>query len=105
MKRCIAVFALLAGAATAGPPGERRDELINLVRQDCGSCHGLTMKGGLGPPLLPATLAEKDPESLRYVVLHGRRGTPMPPWRDYLSETEAAWIIELLRKGLPDEKR
>jgi cytochrome c55X len=105
MKRCVAVFALLAGAATAGSPGERRDELLNLVRQDCGSCHGLTMKGGLGPPLLPATLADKDPESLRRVVLHGRQGTPMPPWKDFLSESEAAWIIELLREGLPVEKR
>lgn len=98
-------LALLAGAAGAEPARERRDELINLVRQDCGSCHGLTMKGGLGPPLVPAALAGKDPESLRYVVLHGRRDTPMPPWRDFLSEAEAGWVVEMLRKGLPDEKR
>ena len=63
------------------------------------------MKGGLGPPLLPSALADKDPESLRLVVLNGRRGTPMPPWRDFLTEAEAAWMIEMLRKGLPDEKR
>ena len=24
--------------------------------QDCGSCHGLTLKGGLGQPLLPGKL-------------------------------------------------
>ncbi|MBI3372183.1 MAG: cytochrome c [Betaproteobacteria bacterium] len=96
---------LLPGAVVAEPPGERRDELINLVRQDCGSCHGLTMKGGLGPPLLPAALADKDPESLRLVVLNGRRGTPMPPWRDFFTEAEAGWVIELLREGLPDERR
>ena len=98
-------LALLPGALAAEPVGERRDELINLVRQDCGSCHGLTMKGGLGPPLLPASLADKDPESLRFVVLNGRRGTPMPPWREFFTEAEAAWVIEMLRKGLPDEKR
>ncbi len=99
------VLALLPVAAAADPARERRDELINLVRQDCGSCHGLTMKGGLGPPLLPAVLAAKDPENLRFVVLNGRRGTAMPPWRDFFSEAEAAWVVDMLRRGLPDEKR
>lgn len=85
------------------PAEARRGHLVNMVRQDCGSCHGLTMKGGLGPALLPATLAGKDPEQLRFVILHGRRGTAMPPWRRFLSEPEAAWVVELLRAGLPRE--
>lgn len=74
-----------------------------MVRQDCGSCHGLTMKGGLGPSLEPAALADKDPEQLRQVLLRGRPGTAMPPWERFLTEAEAAWVIELLRKGLPRE--
>jgi cytochrome c55X len=89
-------------AQEARPPAEpRRGEIVNMVRQDCGSCHGLTMRGGLGPPLLPAALAEKDPGQLRFVVLQGRRGTAMPPWSRFLSEDEAAWVVDLLRKGLP----
>ena len=98
-----ALSAAWIGPAGAGgaPPGPRRGELLNMVRQDCGSCHGLTMKGGLGPPLLPAVLAEKDPAQLRFVVLHGRRGTAMPPWSRFLSEAEAAWVVEMLRTGLP----
>jgi cytochrome c55X len=95
-------WALAGGPAAAQAPAEpRRGELVNMVRQDCGSCHGLTMRGGLGPPLLPETLAEKDPEQLRFVVLNGRRGTAMPPWARFLSEAEAAWVVEQLRKGLP----
>ena len=35
----------------ASPDAARRAELVTLVRQDCGSCHGLTLKGGLGPAL------------------------------------------------------
>ncbi len=73
-----------------------------MVKQDCGSCHGLTMKGGLGPPLLPSALADKDSEQLVYVILNGRHGTPMPPWRDFLSESEARWVVEQLKRGLPD---
>lgn len=80
---------------------QRRSELMELVRQDCGSCHGMTLRGGLGPSLEPAALAGKDPEQMRFVILHGRRGTPMPPWREHLTESEARWIVELLMKGLP----
>jgi cytochrome c55X len=90
-----------ASAAAAEPAPARRAELLHLVRQDCGACHGMTMKGGLGPSLEPAALAEKDAEVLSHVILYGRRGTPMPPWSPYLSEAEAHWIVEQLRKGLP----
>jgi cytochrome c55X len=102
MRSCLLLAALFcAGAAAAEPPPARRAELVHLVRQDCGSCHGLTLKGGLGPSLEPAALAEKDAEALGFVILHGRRGTAMPPWRAHLSEAEARWIVEQLLKGFP----
>ena len=101
MRILAALGVLLTTAALAQPLPERRAELLELVRQDCGACHGLTLKGGLGPSLEPAALAGKDPEMLSFVVLHGRRGTPMPPWRGLLNEDEARWIVESLKKGLP----
>jgi cytochrome c55X len=88
-------------AAAQEITAERRGELVALVRQDCGSCHGLTLKGGLGPSLEPEALAEKDMEFLSFVILRGRPGTPMPPWREHLSEREASWIAESLKKGFP----
>ena len=78
-------------------------QLVKLVRQDCGSCHGLTLKGGLGSPLLPATLADKPVESLVATILHGRPGTAMPPWQGLLTEQEAQWIVEHLQAGFPQE--
>jgi len=75
-----------------------------MVRQDCGSCHGMTMKGGLGPALEPRAVAQKDAEQMRHVILHGRPGTPMPPWKDFLTEEEARWIVEMLKGGLPDAR-
>src|SRR3970282_3046513 len=103
MHRLAALLALVAGCAAAAdaPVPARRTELLHLVRQDCGSCHGLTLKGGLGPSLEPAALAGKDAEQMSFVILHGRRGTPMPPWREHLSESEAQWIVEQLKKGFP----
>jgi len=94
------VFSLPAMAGQ--PSSERQDELVNLVRQDCGSCHGLTMKGGLGSSLLPKDLEGKDSEALAEIVLDGLHETPMPPWRSQFAEGEAEWIIEQLKKGLPE---
>jgi len=75
-----------------------------MVRQDCGSCHGLTLKGGLGPPLVAPALKDKPMEMLKYTILHGRPGTPMPPWKRFLTEGEAEWIADRLLKGFPDER-
>lgn len=103
MRRLAGSLAFLASAAAvaADPAPARRAELAELVRQDCGSCHGLTLKGGLGPSLEPAAMADKDAAQLEFVILHGRRGTPMPPWRSLLTEDEARWIVEALKRGLP----
>lgn len=97
-----AFFPLHAWAGSPSPL--RQAELLNLVRQDCGSCHGLSLNGGLGLPLTPQALAGKSPEALRDAILHGRTGTPMPPWNPFISEAEAGWIVEMLMKGLPDAR-
>jgi len=77
----------------------RQLELSNLLLQDCGACHGLTMKGGLGPALLPSTLKGKSAEFLTSTILDGRPGTAMPGWRPLLSVSEARWITNQLLGG------
>lgn len=79
----------------------RASELTNLVRQDCGSCHGMTLKGGLGRPLTPESLKDSPVEGIARIILDGVQGTPMPPWSGLITEEEARWIAELLRQGLP----
>lgn len=86
---------------TTGIGAERRQELVTLVRQDCGSCHGLTLQGGLGPALLPDTLKDKPGDYLKFVILQGRPGTAMPPWQRFLTDAEAQWIVSNLQKGFP----
>jgi len=92
--------ATAAQVLAAEPAPARRAVLIALLRQDCGACHGMTLKGGLGPPLLPAALAGKDTAALIQTVLDGRPGTPMPPWRPFLTPDEASWLIKSLKKGI-----
>ena len=105
--RSLAAMTMLAATATvAAEPGiETRvdaERLERLVRHDCGSCHGMTLKGGLGTPLTPAALAHADAALLTEIILDGIPGTPMPPWRPLLSTDEARWIADYLLEGGPE---
>ncbi len=99
--------ALLPAAARAGEPSpitpERQHQLVRMVRQDCGSCHGMRLTGGLGPALTREALADKPVEGMAATIFHGRPGTPMPGWRTMLSEAEAQWIASQLMAGFPPE--
>ncbi len=101
------LLALPAGSAMAQPAGEpdaaRARALVHMVRQDCGSCHGMRLTGGLGPALTREALADFPLENLAAVIYHGRPGTPMPPWKAMLSEPEARWVAQRLLQGFPEE--
>lgn len=108
MRAATLIAAVLMAAPTAAAAGEalapaRERELVRLVRQDCGSCHGLLLKGGLGPALAPHALRDKPVDSLRTTILLGRPGTAMPPWQGILNEAEADWILAQLLAGFPQE--
>jgi cytochrome c55X len=94
--------ALWCASVFADVPAARRHELMSLLNQDCGSCHGLTRRGGLGPALTKEALAGKSPVMLREVILNGRPGTPMPPWKPFLSRSEADWLVRILIEGRTD---
>lgn len=98
----LALSLMLSTSLVAGDDitGERERELRNLLIQDCGSCHGLQMKGGLGPALLPEVLQGKNADYLSSVILHGRSGSAMPAWKGLLSPVEARWIAERLLQGV-----
>ncbi len=94
-----AVVAVAATSAVAEPDAARRTELGNLLRHDCGSCHGLTLAGGLGPPLTAQALAARDERQLIDTILHGRPGTPMAPWAGILTPEETAWLVRAMKQG------
>lgn len=87
------------GFAASPPAPERQAEIRHMVRHECGACHGLTLEGGLGPPLTEAALAERPASVLVSTILQGREGTPMPPWKPFLSRSEAGWLVQQLKKG------
>ena len=101
-------LALIAGwgnVYAVQPSTTRQHELVRMVRQDCGSCHGLHLTGGLGPALTREALAGKPLESVASTIYGGRPGTPMAPWKAMLTEDEAHWIAVQLLDGFPEFKK
>ena len=80
------------------PSEQRQQELQNMLKHDCGSCHGLTFKGGLGPPLLAEALINKTDAFLVQTIRDGRKGTAMPPWKPFMTEQETLWLVQKLLK-------
>lgn len=76
--------------------GARQAELQHILLQDCGSCHGMTLKGGLGPALTPEALENKPRVYLQQTIQEGHPGTPMPPWKSILAPEDIDYLVELL---------
>lgn len=99
----VALVGLLAFVTPAWALEERREkELTNLVRQDCGSCHGMTLQGGLGRSLAQERIRQFDDDTLVAIILGGVPGTPMPPWRGLITDEEVRWIVGRLKTGFPE---
>ncbi len=98
MVKLLVLLLVVTTAYADEPTPERQNTLRNMLKHDCGACHGLTLKGGLGPALLPESLAGKPDEFLVATILDGRKGTAMPPWQPFMNRDEAAWLVGVLRK-------
>jgi len=95
----IGLFLIISGNVMADVPSlERQQGLKEVLKNDCGACHGLTLKGGLGSALTSEALADKNTELLVNTILQGRKGTAMPAWEKIISKQEALWLIKYLKK-------
>ena len=98
MKKTLLLLCLSLDCLAAEPTSVRQAELRHLLKNDCGACHGLTLKGGMGPALLPDNLQGKPDEFLINTILQGRKGTAMPPWKAFMNTDDALWLVRQLRK-------
>lgn len=70
-----------------------------MVRHDCGSCHGIELKGGLGPALTPDVLKYTPAEAVAQWIANGRAERGMPAWSALLTPVEIRYIAQGLKKG------
>ena len=91
------VLALLGGPLAAQAPAPAAAPSIDaaaLYQQHCASCHGEQRLGGMGPALLPESLARlRKPEALK-VIRDGRAATQMLPFASALKADEIAALAE-----------
>lgn len=99
MKKLLFLFFISHICFAVEPSPERQIELKNLLKNDCGACHGLTLQGGLGLPLKPENLAGKPDDYLIEIITNGRKDTAMPPWKPFLTQDEIAWLVQLLKNS------
>ena len=95
----LAVSTMLVHPVSQGVEPQRQEELDNLLVQDCGSCHGTRLKGGLGPPLTSQRMRSLPAPWIVEAIMAGREGTAMPPWRGLLTREEATWLARRLQTG------
>lgn len=89
----------LSNQAAADSANDRRSALTQLVRNDCGSCHGITLKGGLGPALTPDRLSQMPSDLIAFWIKNGRPERGMPAWEPLLSDSDIAYIANGLKNG------
>lgn len=90
LARCVLAVAFAVGPAHAAPDPER------LYETHCLSCHAPNRLGGMGPALLPESLAHlKKPDAIK-AIADGLPATQMPGFQTLLQPDEiealAAWL-------------
>jgi mono/diheme cytochrome c family protein len=98
-----------ATGTTALPGDPTKGE--SLYGQNCATCHGSSLEGGIGPALNPiqklsGVANPLSPTFLIDTIANGRKpqsGAEMPAWKDKLSGQDikdlAAYIIQKNREG------
>lgn len=104
MKKLLFLMCFASSTFAVEPSIERQTELHNLLKNDCGACHGLTLQGGLGLSLKPENLANKPDSYLIEIITNGRKGTAMPPWKPFLNSDDIAWLVQFLKNPTLEQK-
>jgi cytochrome c55X len=101
MKKLVFVLlALFASSSFAAEPSaEKQAEIRTMLKNTCSSCHGVDLKGAIGPALKPETLGSKSDELLIDTIYNGRKGTMMSSWKASMNKDEIAWLVGILKSG------
>ena len=91
----MSIATLISSHSFGGAVAGRQEELIYRLRQDCGSCHGMTLKGGLGP----RSCRRSGRQGRRGAdhAMHGASGTRCRPGLSR-SARQAGWLVGQLEE-------
>lgn len=72
-------------------------DVEKVFEKECQGCHGPNHEGGVGSDLRPAVTAKKNAYELAAVILNGKAGTAMPPFKDKFSKADADKMVDYLQ--------
>lgn len=100
MKK-LAIILLVASSSclAAEPSADKQTEIRTMLKNMCSACHGVDLKGAMGPALKPETLANKADDMLIDTIYNGRKGTMMSSWKASMNKDEIAWLVGVLKSG------
>ena len=96
LAACLLAWGAGAHALTpaATPPSAAPASVQALYQQHCAACHGAQRLGGMGPALLPESLARlRKPDAIK-VIQDGRAATQMLPFKDTLKAEEISALTD-----------
>jgi cytochrome c55X len=100
MKKLLFLLLLTSGNCFAvEPSAEKQAEIRTMLKNTCSACHGVDLKGAIGPALKPETLANKADEMLIDTIYNGRKGTMMSSWKAMMNKDDIAWLVGVLKSG------
>lgn len=85
------------------PPAVTAVAAGELYTGKCAVCHGDKRQGvsGLAPELTPDSLERLNPAEIQDILLNGRPGTAMPPFKTTLSQEEIEALVRLIKDTSP----
>lgn len=86
-----------APAAPAPSPAAEVKPIVKLYQDTCGGCHSPNRQGATGPALIPQRIGGLGDDFLKAVILNGRPGTAMPPWKGVLSEEQINDLLKYIK--------
>ncbi len=87
---------LLAALLVLAPAGAGAQSVQKLYAEHCASCHGADRLGGMGPALLPESLARLRRDAAVKVIAEGRHATQMPRFDGKLGAAELRQIADFI---------
>ncbi|MBB5204704.1 mono/diheme cytochrome c family protein/DNA-binding beta-propeller fold protein YncE [Inhella inkyongensis] len=93
MKR---LLALALSTLSLSALAETAIDAHKLYQQHCASCHGAQRTGGMGPALLPESLARLRPAEARKTIAEGRAATQMPAFKEQLQPADIEALSKLI---------
>ena len=97
MNRLFTSAAAVMLLATGAFAGTSNMDVASVFEKECQGCHGPNHEGGVGADLRPNVIAKKNAEDLAQVILNGRPGTAMPPFKEKFSQADAQKMVDYLQ--------